>query len=408
MLLTFSPRPDDESNLQSLIAEYESNIVDNVAPYPFPRYLSNKLVHKEDDAQCLLYRILKLLTATGGSYSESNNASVSLATAVAPSGYTAASSDFSGSFHIAAAISALGLGPSLSPLEQARLLDGYASQLVNSGRWDLAVYVMLCCFRANGSEDLVSRERIAKMLVLHNCSEMSSPELLAKRSHLEKIGVPAAWFEEAAAYRCAHRGDSYEYVRHLSHFDPEHSCGAVENLVVPNMLFFNVVEVRKGLALLDVLSWDDESLAATVLDFFRLSDDILALSQNENGAKEREEDIASLSATAASVKERLLVHRACTEGIKKISCGLSVIPSYRVVPMAAFLAEALAGISFLQLQLGALKAGSSIWGEEYLRGTTSGRQFKVASELAFIAARDAGVSPDSTAIASEVTLRGLI
>ena len=413
MLLIFSPRPDDERNLQSLIAEYESNIVDNVAPYPFPRYLSNALVHEdalvheEDDPQCLLYRILKLTIATGGNYSENNNSSVSLATIVAPSGYTAASSDFSGAFHIATAISALGLGPSLSPLEQARLLDGYASQLVNGGRWDLAVYVMLCSFSVDDSEDLVSRERVAKQLVLHNCSEMSSPGLLAKRAHLEKIGVPAAWFEEAAAYRCAHRGDSYEYLRHLSHFDPEHFCGEVENLVVPNMLLMNVVEVRKSLALLHVFSWDDESLAATVLDFFQLSDDILALSQIENGAKEREEDIASLSAIATSIKERLLVHRACTESIKE-TCGLRVIPSYRVVPMAAFLAEALSGISFLQLQLKALGAGSSIWGEEYLRGTISGCPFKVASELTFIAARDAGVTRDSSAITSEVTLRGLI
>lgn len=408
MLLTFSSHSDDETNLQSLIAEYESNVVDNVAPYPFPRYLSNKRVDKENDAQSLLYRILKLSAATGGSYSENNHSSVSLAAVVAPSGYTAASSDFSGAFHIAAAISALLLGPSLSPLEQARLLDGYASQLVNSDRWDLAVYVMLCSFRADGSEDLVSRERIAKTLILHNCSEMSSPGLSAKRSHLEKIGVPAAWFEEAAAYRCAHRGDSYEYVRHLSRLSPEQARGAVENLVVPNMLFMSVVEVRKSLELLDVFSWDDESLAATVLDLFQLSEDILALSQNENTAKEIEEDIASLSAIATSVKERLLVHRACTEGIKETSCGLRVIPSYRVVPMAAFLAEALAGISFLQLQLRALEAGSSIWGEEYLRGTSAGRPFKVASELAFIATRDAGVSRDITAIASEVTLRGLI
>jgi hypothetical protein len=169
------------------------------------------------------------------------------------------------------------------------------------------------------------------------------------------------------------------------------------------MLFMSRVEVRKSLELLEVFSWDDESLAATVLDFFQLSEDILALSKNENAAKDIKEDIASLSAIATSVKERLLAHRACTEGIKETSCGLRVIPRYRVVPMAVFLAESLAGLSFLQLQLKALEAGSSIWGE-----AICGRPYKVASELAFIAAGDKSVSRESTAVASEVALRGSI
>jgi nuclear pore complex protein Nup98-Nup96 len=400
MLFAFGSHPDDETSLESLIATYENNVADDVAPYPFPRYLSNKHADMEGDAQSLLYRILKLASAIGGCSSENDLSSVSLATVVAQSGYTAASSDFSGAFHIAAAISALELGPSLSPLEQARLLDSFASQLVNVGRWDLAVYVMLCSFGADRSEDLVSREQVAKTLILHNCSEASSPGVLAKRSHLEMIGVPSAWFEEAAAYHFAHRGDAYKYVRHLSRFSPEQARGAVEELVVPNMLFMSVMDVGKSLELLEVFSWDDESLAATVLDFFHLSEDILTLSQNENAANESE-DLASLSEMAKSVKERLLVHCACTDGIKATSCGLRVIPCYRVVPMAAFLAEALAGISFLQLQLKALEAGSSIWGEEHVWETSVCRRpYKVASELAFIAARDT--------IASKVSLRGLI
>jgi nuclear pore complex protein Nup98-Nup96 len=405
MLFAFGSHPDDETTLESLIVQYEKSVADDVAPYPFPRYLSNKQDDMKDDAQpaqSLLYRILKLASNMGGCSSEHDLSSVSLATVVAPSGYTAASTDFSGAFHIAAAISALGLGPSLSPLEQARLLDGYASQLVNIGRWDLAVYVMLCVFGVDCPEDLVSREQIAKTLILRNYSETSPPGLIAKRSHLEKIGVPSAWFEEAVAYHCSHRGDAYEYVRHLSRFSPEQALRAVEELVVPNMLFMSVTDVRKSLELLEVFPWDYESLAATVLDFFQLSEDILILSQNENAANESEM-LASLSEMATSVKERLLVHGAFTEGLKATSCGLRVIPSYRVVPMAVFLAESLAGLSFLQLQLKALEAGSSIWGE-----AICGRPYKVASELAFIAAGDRCVSRESNAVASEVALRGSI
>jgi len=402
MLLTFGAYPDDEATLASLIERYGSEVTDSKAPYPSPRYIWNQNAVEESGPQSLLYKILDMTRAT-----EANAAPTeSLANIIAPPGYTAAISDFSGSFHVAAAISALGVGATLSPMEQARLLDSYASQLVSSGRWDLAVYVMLCAFGIDRPEDLVSRERNAKAIVLQNCPDLPEVEMIPKRAELESIGVPAAWFEEALAYRCGNKGDSFNYVQHLSNFSPEQARKALEELVVPNMLFMTGADVRQSLNLLAAFAWDEDSLASTVVDFFQLAEDIAAASKPDFDVEKKDEEIAVLTELAVSVKTRLQAHRLYHDEIQGASCSLHVVPSYRVVPTTAFLAEALAGVKFLQLQLGALAAGSSIWDDAYLRGTST-RPLKVASELAFISARNAGASSD-TSVDSPMTLASLM
>ena len=404
MLLIYGVHSDDEASLESLLEKYESEVFDRVAPYPSPRYESSLAFGKEGDAQSLLYKILDLTRAMRGGAADIH-LSVSLADVVDPSGYTADISDFTGAFHTAAAISALGRGPMLSPVEQARLLDGYAAQLVSNGRWELAVYVMLCSFSAaDRFEDLVLRERMAKTLVLQNYRALSDPDLVSKRSYLEKIGVPSSWFEEALAYHCAQNGNAYEYVKHLSNFSPEQARLALEELVVPNLLFMSTADIQTSMDLLEMFAMESDSLAGTILDFFHLSEDILALSQTENTMIQTD-DIASLMKMAASIEDRLFSYRANTDGG---TVGSKIIPSFRGVSRAAFLTEALAGLSFLQLQLKALEVGSSIWGEEQWRGTSAGRPLKVASELAFISAREASVARDGSGEANDVTLRGLI
>ena len=402
MLLTFGVHPTDEATLGSLIERYGSEVAENTSPYPSSRYIWNKPAMAEGGPQCLLYKILAMTRAIGESGSAETE---SLSNVIDPSGYTAANSDFSGSFHVGAVISALGVGCSLSPVEQAKVLDSYASQLVSCGRWDLGVYIMLCAFGIDRPEDLVSRERIAKGIVLRNCPDVLEGEIIPYRDELESIGVPSAWFEEALAYRCGNRGDTFVYVKHLSQFSPEEARTAVEKLVVPNMLFMTPADVQSSLDMIAAFAWDEESLARTLVDFYQLAEDIMTLSQTEDD-EWKSDEIPLLMDLAASVKTRLLAHRSYNSEIQDAQGTLRVIPCYRVVPTAIFLAEALAGVSFLQLQLGALAIGSSIWDDSYLRGTST-RPLKVASELAFIAARDKGVFSDIS-VDAEVILAGLI
>jgi hypothetical protein len=268
---------------------------------------------------------------------------------------------------------------------------------------------MLCSFGNDRPEDLVSRERKAKSILLQNCPAVPEGEAIPKQAGLEHIGIPSAWFEEALAYRCGNNGDSFEYISHLSKFSPEQALAAVEELIVPNMLFMKKADVQHSLQLLSAFALDEDSLAATVVDFFQLAGDIVAVSSQAVNDDEKSEEIASLTELAASIKTRLITHRSYYEGIQDAPSCLCAVPNYRMVPTSIFLAEALAGLTFLQLQLGALSAGSSIWDDAYLQGKST-RPLKVASELALIAARNANVSTsDEMNMGSpSVTLTGLV
>jgi nuclear pore complex protein Nup98-Nup96 len=387
MLLTFGVHSEGEDTLATLVEQYKKQVIENKSPFPSPRHIWNEQVLNQSGPQSLLYKIIELSTCIDGNDTETK----SLAEVVTPPGYTSAIFDFSGAFHVAAAIYALGVEADFSPLEQARVLDSYASQLVASGRWDLAVYVMLCSFGVDRPEDLLSRERIAKTIVLHQCPDVQGGGTIPKRAELEQIGVPSAWFEEALAYRCGNNGDSFAYISHLGKFSLDEARTAIEELIVPNLLFMNKAGVQDNLQLLSEFASDDDSLAATVVDFFHLAEDIVAISSQPPDEEEKNAEIASLTELASSIKNRFRAHRSYYEGIQDASSSLSVVPNYRLISISTFLAEALAGVSFLQLQLRVLAEGSSIWDDAYLMGNSK-RPLKVASELALIAARNADVS----------------
>ena len=387
MLLTFGVHADGEDSLASLVELYGKQVIENKSPFPSPRYIWNGHDLAQGGPQSLLYKIIELSTCNDGNDTDTK----SLAEVVTPAGYTTAICDFSGAFHVAAAISALGIGASLSPLEQARVLDGYACQLVNCGRWDLAVYVMLCSFGVDRPQDLLSRERIAKTIVLQQCPDVPGGATIPKRAELEQIGVPSAWFEEALAYRCGNKGDSFAYISHLGKFSLDEARTAIEELIVPNLLFMNKAGVYDNLQLLGEFASEEDSLAATVVDFFQLAQDIVTVSSQATNEEEKNAEIASLKEFASSIKARFRAQRSYYEGIQDTPSSLCVVPNYRLISISTFLAEALAGVSFLQLQLGALSAGSSIWDDAYLQGNSK-RPLKVASELALIAARNADLS----------------
>mmetsp|Transcript_15234 Transcript_15234/g.21556 ORF Transcript_15234/g.21556 Transcript_15234/m.21556 type:complete len:191 (-) Transcript_15234:56-628(-) len=187
-------------------------------------------------------------------------------------------------------------------------------------------------------------------------------------------------------------GDVHSYVNHLAAFEPEEARIAFEELLLPNLLF---TEFRESLKLLEVFG--TEGLAAAVLDFFQLSEEVLRLSQADK--TESTKNVAHLLEKATNVHTTLTSYKEVVDGTPRM------YPGFKAVPRSAFLAEALAGLSFLQLQLKALDAGVSIIDKQRVHenGTVI---LKVASQLAYLASTD---KPEDNVPTSKLTtIAGLV
>ena len=116
--------------------------------------------------------------------------------------------------------------------------------------------------------------------------------------------------------------------------------------------------MMESLQMLKALSHENESLAATAVQFFELSFAIKDIEMQP--IADRSSFIAKLQAQADSIEISFTRHKAAIANMAKPTTSRMA----RVeVPMACFLAESLSGISFLKLQLQALESGSSIWDE---------------------------------------------
>jgi nuclear pore complex protein Nup98-Nup96 len=326
-------------NLSSLIQEYEEKFSSGVAPYPQPQYLSSS---SKDEIQCVLYRLLRF---------GKHEFEISLREIVDPVGHTSFVHDFSLSFHLAAAISAMDCSSPLSAVEEQNLIEGYTAQLITQGNWEWAVYVSLCRLRA--SEPNAWKAKKAKSLVIQNYREDSS-NAEKRRQFLEGAGVPSAWFEEALALRCATDGDSYGYLNHMVQVSTDETCTTLEKVLIPNMLFMNKENLDESLKLLEVFAVDESSLACAVYNFFQLYRSILSL----EGATRAEIDASmpTLMESCKSIEQVFVTYKGEEERVQ--GPALRFAPT--VVPISSFLAEGLSQISLFKLQLKALQSGISI------------------------------------------------
>ena len=342
MQLTYTT-PKSKQSLGSIIREYEENLARGVAPYPQPQYLSGG---SREEIQCLLYRLLKM---------GKHKLEMSLREVIDPIGHTNVVHDFSLSFHLAAAISALGCSVPLTPIEEQNLIDGYIAQLVTSGHWQWAVYVSLCLLESSTANDAAFKKQRAKSLVTRNYGE-DVYDAEGRRSFLESIGVPPEWFEEALALRCSANGDAYGYLNHMVKVSTEETCVTLEQILIPNMLFMNKDKLAGARRILEVFSVDEGTLVFAVFNFFQIYENILLL----EGASRAEIDSAlpDLLETCESVEKVFAAYRSGEEKLQ--GPALRMIPDTNMVPMASFLAEGLSQVSLFKLQLRALQSGISL------------------------------------------------
>lgn len=363
LLLTYGTNKDGgDYDFSSLVEKYDGDVTAGLAPKPEPLYARSAVEHT--GAKSLLYSIIRLCNAIAQGLDEQ----VPLADIVQPLGHTPSQHDFSGAFQLASVLSALNCCAPLTETEQARLLSGYASQLVCAGKWEFAVYVML----SSVGETSLRQWRLkqAKNIILQNYSQENK---VYQRFLTEKTHVPNVWLEEALADRFANTGNLFAYVSHLKEVSSDGARAALEESLVPNILFQNAKEATESLNMLKALLPMDESLTATIIQFFDLSFAIREVAAQP--VQERFAHIQELQAVADSTEASLARHKAALENL---ACP-SVPRSARIeVPMACFLAESLSGLSFLKLQLRTLESGSSIWDES---SGGAAAPMKLASQL---------------------------
>lgn len=340
MSLTYGPKtvaPD----LAALVTDYENKVARGFAPFPQPRYLAGK--KSTSKIECVSFRLLRLVR---------HELEVPLREIVDPRGHTIAVHDFSLSFHLAAAISAMECSAPLGHVEEQMLIDGYAAQLIADGNWEWAVYVLLCQFGPTSDSISAWKRHQAKVLVLQNFRGYATD----RRFFLERIGVPKLWFEEALALQCSTNGDAVGYLSHMVKVNPDEACASLENTFIPNMFFMNKGMLAEARIVLDAFSVDSDSLAGAVFDFFYIYEDILRLEQAAQA--EIDSEVPPMLERCEQVERTFAAYKSGEAKLQGPT--LRIIPGTRTVPMACFLAEGLSQISLFKLQLQALKSQLSL------------------------------------------------
>lgn len=366
-------------DFERLVDMYQVSVDRGVAPKPQSEFCKN-------DETCLLYRLISIGNPiVRGEHS----IKYSMADVISPTSHAIYPQDFAASFHLAVALSAIGCCSPLSETELVKLYDGYAAQLISTGQWELAVYVMLCSLGEKHSHFDVWRYARAKQFVLSHYNSTAEP----KRDFLVKIGLPGAWFDECLATQAAMCGDAFAFINHAIKFAPDDARVVLEETVVPSLLFRNAKETLKSLELLRYFASDDDTLSASILHYFRLCESVMLV--GDFIPCEKEQQINSLVKSASNLKKKFTRYK--THAINGLS-GYKLFPG-APVSMNSFLAEVLSGLNFVNLQLSALQAGESIWDEEVRHVP-----MKLASQLT----AGSGKAVYQGALAKDQQIRGLI
>ena len=346
-------------DVESLVNAYQSSVDHGVAPVP-------RSDASTDDESCLLYRLLRIGHAI---VTRKQSFDFLISDVISPAGHARSPHDFSVSFHLALSLSEIGCCSSLSDLEMVKLYDGFAAQMISNGRWDLAVYAMLCSMDESNLRFDAWRHARAKELVLRYFNASALP----KRDFLvNMIGLPNAWFDECLASQALARGDAFEFISHVTKFAPADARIAIEEIVIPSLLFRNAEETTKSLDLLEWFAFGDDTLIASVLSFFRLYESVVSISISSTD----KHLVGPLICEAFELKTKFTRHQVqtniCPRG-HQIFFGA-------FIPIKSFLAEILSSLHFLMLQLAALQAGESIW-DEGMDDDKSSIPLKLTSQL---------------------------
>ena len=215
---------DDQASVSSIVKRYSSDVSAGFAPPAIPVYCDNS---PNATQQCILYQVLN----------HYDDLEMPLADIVAPSSHSQCKHDFSSSFHLSAALTALSRSK-FSHYQEHVVIDSVTSQLIGEGSWEWAVYASLCFIgKETLSESSVSaRLQRAKNIIARFYAPSTDPLAESRCSFLLSIGIPPEWLLEAHAYRCASEGDVFGMLDKLMRFSVTDSMTALERIVIPHMI----------------------------------------------------------------------------------------------------------------------------------------------------------------------------
>lgn len=314
-------RQNPDTPLHELLKAYDTDIAHSLVPYPFSKSRTN------ESARSALYQAMRLMADPG---------SVSLAQVVEPESLAVDRHDYCLTFHLATFIATI-FSLSLPPLDAEKIADSYASQLVDCGRWDLAVLVTLCGITEQFSkESQRAKSCRAKHFVLrhYHTGDSACRELLEK-----KLGLPAQWFEEALACRAGYEGDIDQCVVHLTFCDVKKAISLLEELCLPNIFFLNSKGISSATDVLAAANvMDPNSLAAAMQQYFALDEYMTDLSRMNDG--QISADLPTLQGIADSVENMLCLRlQQCRSVSHKFL--LPVATTHQIIPLSVMLTSAL-------------------------------------------------------------------
>ena len=353
------------NSLSQVIQDFESNFKAGVSPPPSPRYVTHLNGTCEEGAHCILYNLLQL--GVVGNNEAADYSRLSLSSIVSPLTHTSCVHDFSTAFHLASTISALGCTEELTIMEEARLIDGYVTQLILEGLWEWAIYICLCAcnrFSSRNGIDCLWQRRAFDIL------SRNITRIVDRRSFLQsKIMLPSNWFDRALALHSTYLHDFMGEANYTTQFSPAKAMGIYEELCLPSILFKGGAEVI--MRNMKSLKNGNASEEGILFGFLQLCEEVLKLSQLS-----QKEQLAQRDRMEGLIL--LCDHlRAKAEEIETLSEDSFWVSD---IPRPVCVAELVSCLSTLETQLLALQQGLSIFEDTRSQGI---RRLKLSSQLTY-------------------------
>ena len=344
----WSCHTEEETTLSSLVMQYTSDVSQGIAPIPKPLYN----IDEAKSHNCVLYEILR---------NYSDDKSSSLAGIAVPGSHTKFHHDYSASFHLAASMAAV-TSSSLTLNQENLIIDAISSQLIMNGSWEWAVYATLCSIGNNTLQKSAIAARLLRakeiILMFHTPSNSN----VARRSFLEKLGVPSAWFSAAIAYRSANEGAVFTYVDQLMQFSINETLSAIENIIIPHYILGSNKSHDKLMHILRSVAMgfdesgnglDQNHFCKAIYEFLCISKQVEQLCSlsiediDPNKIEQLMRDAVSLQSSLAGYSD------ACSEQspLVKIPFEVALTPRY------IYITEVNKMLTDLRLQLLSLKSG---------------------------------------------------
>lgn len=326
----------NEKELIPLLSQFFDDVGKNI-PFPSSR-------GENPSTPCSSYQILKSILGTESA----------LPCLLDPQGMGIPSHDFSSAFFVAALLDASFL--EITPSLFAQIVDGYSSQLICSGRWDLAVTVNMVSGKARRFGCLAGKLNRSKEIVLRHYREGDA----SHREYLVSIGVPKCWFDECMSRRAACEGKLLPSIQFLLGSSDEHliesSRKAFENKYMPASYFLDSDSFEK-----DVSDASNSMLPSSFIEGMR---DYIEVVHSTDAifADIRTADPEEASLTKEKIKMLQadlgkLIHSLEDEPLDSVAYFPN---NQKAIPSVAMLQDALSHLNFLEIQMGAVIAGVSL------------------------------------------------